>query len=132
MPCNQQPDTHSLSDPTTRDYHNLSDPLTLKTPPGDYETRNFSREDFIEMNTLQMLLMLIAIFLFVSFKQALDSQCNNEDIFQNDVGRSGTNQLHLLERYLDVLVKHTTEIPPPTALVEGTAPSALVEGVSLS
>jgi hypothetical protein len=36
-----------------------------------------------------------------------------------------------LERYLDVLVKHTTEIPPPTALVEGTALSALVEGVSL-
>jgi hypothetical protein len=34
------------------------------------------------------------------------------------VGRRGTNQLHLLERYLDVLVKHTTEIPPPTALVE--------------
>jgi hypothetical protein len=23
-----------------------------------------------------------------------------------------------VERYLDVLVKHTTEIPPPTALVE--------------
>jgi hypothetical protein len=34
------------------------------------------------------------------------------------VGRRGTNQLRLLERYLDVLVKHTTEIPPPTALVE--------------
>jgi hypothetical protein len=47
------------------------------------------------------------------------------------VGRSGTNQLHLLERYLEVLVKHTTEIPPPTALVEETAPSALVEGVLL-
>ena len=48
-----------------------------------------------------------------------------------NVGRRGTNQLRLLERYLDVLVKHTTEIPPPTALVEGTALSALVEGVSL-
>ncbi len=47
------------------------------------------------------------------------------------VGRRGTNQLCLLEWNLDVLVKHTTEIPPPTALVEGTAPSALVEGVSL-
>ena len=35
----------------------------------------------------------------------------------NFVGRRGTNQLRLLERYLDVLVKHTTEIPP-TALVE--------------
>ncbi len=34
------------------------------------------------------------------------------------VGRRGTNQLHLVEWYLDVLVKHTTEIPPPTALVE--------------
>jgi hypothetical protein len=34
------------------------------------------------------------------------------------VGRKGTNQLCLLERYLDVLVKHTTEILPPTALVE--------------
>jgi hypothetical protein len=34
------------------------------------------------------------------------------------VGRRGTNQLRLLERYLYVLVKHTTEIPPPTALVE--------------
>ncbi len=47
------------------------------------------------------------------------------------VGRRGTNQLRLLERYLDVLVKHTTEIPPPTALAEGTAPSALVEEVLL-
>jgi hypothetical protein len=36
------------------------------------------------MNTLQMLLTLIAIILFVSFEQALDSQHNNEDIFQND------------------------------------------------
>jgi hypothetical protein len=34
------------------------------------------------------------------------------------VGRRGTNQLRLVERYLDVLVKHTTEIPPPAALVE--------------
>jgi hypothetical protein len=41
------------------------------------------------------------------------------------VGRRGTNQLHLLEQYLDVLVKHTTEILPPTALVEGTAPVCL-------
>ncbi len=48
-----------------------------------------------------------------------------------NVGRRGTNQLRLLERYLDVLVKHTTEIPPPTALVKGTALSALVEDVSL-
>ncbi len=48
-----------------------------------------------------------------------------------NVGRRGTNQLHLLEGYLDALVKHTTEIPPPTALVEGTTPSALVEGISL-
>ncbi len=35
------------------------------------------------------------------------------------VGRGVTNQLCLLERYLDVLDKHTTEIPPPIALVEG-------------
>jgi hypothetical protein len=34
------------------------------------------------------------------------------------VGRRGTNQFRLVEGYLDVLVKHTTEIPPPTALVE--------------
>ncbi len=47
------------------------------------------------------------------------------------VGRRGTNQLRLLERYRDVLDKHTTGIPPPTALAEGTALSALVEGVSL-
>ena len=47
------------------------------------------------------------------------------------VGRRGTNQLRLLERYLDVLIKHTTEILPPTALVEETAPSALVEDVLL-
>ncbi len=47
------------------------------------------------------------------------------------VGRRGTNQLRLLERYRDVLDKHTTEIPPLTALVEETAPSALVEDVSL-
>jgi hypothetical protein len=38
--------------------------------------------------------------------------------FRASVGRRGTNQLRLLEPYLDVLVKHTTEIPPPTALVE--------------
>ncbi len=31
-----------------------------------------------------MLLTLIAIFLFVLFEQALDSQRNNEDIFRND------------------------------------------------
>jgi hypothetical protein len=36
------------------------------------------------MNTLQVLLTLIAIFLFVLFEQALDSQRNNEDIFRND------------------------------------------------
>jgi hypothetical protein len=47
------------------------------------------------------------------------------------VGRRGTNQLRPVERYLDVLVKHTTEILPPTALVEVTALSALVEDVSL-
>ncbi len=41
------------------------------------------------------------------------------------VGRRGTNQLRLLERYLDVLVKHTTEIPPPTALLEETIPDCL-------
>jgi hypothetical protein len=51
--------------------------------------------------------------------------------FSSCVGRRGTNQLRLLERYHDVLVKHTTEIPPPTALVEETAPSALVEDESL-
>ncbi len=34
------------------------------------------------------------------------------------VGRRGTSQLRLVERYLDVLVKHTTEIPPPIALVK--------------
>jgi hypothetical protein len=48
--------------------------MTLNTPSGDYETRNFFWEDFIQMNTLQMLLTLIAIFLFVLFEQALDSQ----------------------------------------------------------
>ena len=35
------------------------------------------------------------------------------------VKRRGTNQLRLLEWYLDVLVKHTTKIPPLIALVEG-------------
>ena len=53
---------------------------------------------------------------------------------KTNVGRRGTNWAQSpphLEWYLDVLVKHTTEIPPPAALVEGTAPSALVEGVSL-
>ncbi len=33
-----------------------------------------------------------------------------------NVGRRGTNQLCLLERYLDVLVKHTTEDPAPNRL----------------
>ena len=37
------------------------------------------------MNTLQMLLTLIAIFLFVLFEQALDSQRNNEDVFRKDL-----------------------------------------------
>jgi hypothetical protein len=32
------------------------------------------------------------------------------------VGRRGTNQLRLLEQYLDVLVKHTTEDPAPGCL----------------
>ena len=35
------------------------------------------------------------------------------------VERRGTNQLRLLEWYLDVPVKHTTEIPPRIALVDG-------------
>ncbi len=48
-----------------------------------------------------------------------------------NVGRRGTNQLRLLERYLDVLVKHTTEIPPLTALVEVCPRVSLVEGLSL-
>ncbi len=51
-----------------------------------------------------------------------------------NVGKRGTNWAQSppdLEWYLAVLVKHTTEIPPPAALVEGTAPSALVEGVLL-
>ncbi len=33
-----------------------------------------------------------------------------------NVGRRGTNQLRLLERYLDVLIKHTTEDPAPGCL----------------
>ncbi len=39
-----------------------------------------------------------------------------------NVGRRGTNWAQSppdLEWYLDVLVKHTTEVPPPAALVEG-------------
>jgi hypothetical protein len=32
---------------SSNDSYSLSDPTTLKTPPGDYETQNFSREDFI-------------------------------------------------------------------------------------
>jgi hypothetical protein len=46
---------------------------------------------------------------------ALLSKCNDE---VTTVGKRGTNQLCLLERYLAVLVKHTTEIPPLTTLVE--------------
>ncbi len=34
----------------------------------------------------------------------------------DDVGRRGTNQLRLLERYLDVLVKHTTDDPALSCL----------------
>ena len=55
--------------------HSLSDPATLTTPSGKYETQNFSREDFIELNT---------IVLFATFEQAFDSQCNKEDIFRYD------------------------------------------------
>jgi hypothetical protein len=61
----------------------------------------------------------------------MPSSASSFIVINNHVERRGTNQLRLLERYLDVLVKHTTEIPPPTALVEGTASSALVESVSL-
>jgi hypothetical protein len=43
---------------------------------------------------------------------------NHHRCYGASVERRGTNQLHLLEWSLDVLVKHTTEIPPPTALVE--------------
>jgi hypothetical protein len=32
---------------TLNNSYSLSDPTTLKTPTGDYETQNFSREDFI-------------------------------------------------------------------------------------
>jgi hypothetical protein len=34
--------------------------------------------------------------------------CFDVGITDQRVGRRGTNQLRLLERYLDVLVKHTT------------------------
>jgi hypothetical protein len=57
--------------------------MTLKTPPGDYETWNFSEKILFNEHMLQMLLMLIAIFLFASLGQAFDSQRNNKDIFQN-------------------------------------------------
>ena len=36
--------------------------------------------------------------------------------FKINVGRRGTNQLRLLQRYFDVLVKHTTEDPAPGCL----------------
>jgi hypothetical protein len=36
--------------------------------------------------------------------------------FKINVGRRGTNQLRLLERYLEVLIKHTTEDPAPDCL----------------
>jgi hypothetical protein len=46
-------------------------------------------------------------------------EAEEEGLLQvHGVGKRGTNQLRLVEQYLDVLVKHTTEIPPPTALVE--------------
>ncbi len=32
---------------SAKNSHCLSDPTTLKTPPGDYKTQNFSQEDFI-------------------------------------------------------------------------------------
>jgi hypothetical protein len=44
------------------------------------------------------------------------------------VGRRGTSQLRLVEWYLDILVKHTTEIPPPS---RSPSPTDLVEGVLL-
>ncbi len=49
------------------------------------------------------------------FLETIDKSCYP---VTGSVGRRGTNQLRLVKRYLDVLVKHTTEIPPPTALVE--------------
>jgi hypothetical protein len=72
-------------------------------------------------------------FLFDSDEDGQDEACRDKRIRErwninllqiakemdmSPVGRRGTNQLRLLERYLDILVKHTTEIPPPTALVE--------------
>jgi hypothetical protein len=54
---------------------------------------------------------------FASTKSSTIVQLASRQLKIN-VGRRCTNQLCLLERYLDVLVKHTTEIPPLTALVE--------------
>jgi hypothetical protein len=54
----------------------------------------------------------------VAVEDVGDGEGGKSDGDGANVGRRGTNQLRLLERYLDVLVKHTTEIPPPTALVE--------------
>ncbi len=42
-----------------------------------------------------------------------------------NVGRRGTNQLRLLERYLDVLVKHTTEDPASDCLSRRNRPVCL-------
>jgi hypothetical protein len=52
---------------------------------------------------------------FASTKSSMFFRLASSQLIIN-VGRRGTNQLRLLERYLDVLVKHTTEDPAPGCL----------------
>ncbi len=61
----------------------------------------------------------------VTFPQDITEMCNELPLRKEavvvfiryiGVGRRGTNQLRLLERYRDVLVKHTTEDPAPGCL----------------
>ncbi len=60
------------------------------------------------MNTLLMLLMLIAIFLLATFGQAFDSQCNNQDGKQREKEVLQSNQVHL---YTNPLSSETHDSP---------------------
>ena len=75
------------------DSHILSDPMSLKTPPGDYDTRNFFQE-IVFMIMLLTLLTLITIFLIDrTLGKAFNSWRNNKDIFRKDFrGRILWNQ----------------------------------------
>ncbi len=113
-----QPATEGTSMATilTTDPGKAADTSRLHyVPDSSFRTALFdAKNGFNKLN--QYLMLWTAAHCLVCLQPIPPPECS---LCLQPVGRRGTNQLHLLERYLDVLVKHITEIPPPTALVEG-------------